>query len=122
MNKWVPCSCTVHQELEELYPRLCEGGYVIDNRFLDWEVACEIISGPMDDIELAPLQVRSFMMRTSFNSLEEFFLYEKKRSEGGGNLSTHFVSMDLYAEWWAKRGAKVGRKIKGEIVFSRKDG
>lgn len=111
--QWCSFRLSGYSELEEIIPRLCEGGYISDKRGLPWPVACEIISGPMEDVLLPPLTIRHWQDRRTFASMEEFFDFEK----AGNRFGTAFVSIDIFCAWWHRRGAKVGRKINGEIVW-----
>jgi hypothetical protein len=110
-------STSGYYALEEIIPRLAEGGYVFDKRGLTWDVACNCISGPMSSCELAPMSVDRWDDKRTFNTYEEFAAYEQTVKAEGGNLSMSYLSLDLYAEWWRRLGAKVGRKVKGEIVW-----
>lgn len=115
------CSTSGIRDLEEAIVRLCEGGYVLDKRTLSWEVACDVISGPMDSADLPPLTLRDMWEpNRTFDSFDAFFSYLEERKaehEGREALSMSYLSMDLYAEWWRRKGAKVGRKVKGEIQW-----
>lgn len=97
--------------LEDAIAQLAEGGYAVDKRHLPWEIACACISGPMCSASLPPMSARVLGEYRTFASYEAF------EAETKGGLSLHFLSMDLYAEWWKRRGARVGRKIKGEMVW-----
>lgn len=109
------------RNLEEAITQLCEGGYILDKRHLSWEVACECITGPMESVSLPPMTMRDlYEDDVTFGSIEEFYSYleERKQRYGGREaLSMSYLSMDLYAAWWHRKGAKVGRKIKGEIQW-----
>lgn len=101
--------------LEKAIEDLCEGGYVLDKRHLTWEVACECISGPMEHVGLPPMTMgAAYEPKRTFTSFDEFFSYLEKESPP---LTMSYLSMDLYAEWWRRKGAKVGRKVKGQIEW-----
>jgi hypothetical protein len=107
--------------LEEFIDRyLAEGGYVIDKRHLPWEIACAVISGPMDKVGLPPMTLEEFGETRTFESFDAFFSYleeRKKAFDGSEGLSMAYLSVDLYAEWWRRKGAKVGRKVAGNIQW-----
>lgn len=105
--------------LEVAIVQLAEGGYVVDKRHLPWEVAVECISGPMENVHLQPLTMCEVYGHTrTFTSFGEFFTYiEDRAAKGLGGLSMSYISMDLYAEWWRRKGARVGRKVRCEIVW-----
>lgn len=105
---------------------LAQGGYVVDKRHLDYEVACEVISSPLDNPELGPLTLGNMGSQPiTFASFDQFFEWvenriiqrRKENPQAGPGLSMAYLSLDLYAEWWRRRGAKVGRKINGEIYW-----
>lgn len=109
------CSTSGIGSLEKAIEDLCEGGYAIDKRHLSWEVACCVISGPMEHVGLPPLTMRNgWEPQRTFASFEEFFSYLEKETPP---LTMTYLSMDLYAEWWRRKGAKVGRKVKGTIQW-----
>jgi hypothetical protein len=102
--------------LDDAIERLCEGGYVFDKRHLSYDVACCCISGPMDKVDLPPMTVSPcFEKHRTFATFDEFFSYLE--TDEGKCMSMTFISMDLFGEWWRRKGAKVGRKIKGKIEW-----
>jgi hypothetical protein len=110
------CSTSGIRNLEEAIVRLCEGGYVLDKRELSWEVACNVISGPMDQVDLPPMTMRrAYEKARTFGSFREFYDYLDSPECGGMSFAN--LSMDLYAAWWHRLGAKVGRKVKGVIQW-----
>lgn len=105
------------RSLEDAVAQLAEGGYAIDKRHLSWDVACACISGPMCSASLPQLSIRYLGSIQTFISYSQFESYVETHSAKGGNLSLHFISMDLYAEWWRRKGARVGRKVKGMVEW-----
>lgn len=107
------------RDLETAIAQLAEGGYVLDKRDLPWEVACECISGPMSSASLPPMTLRDLYGPDQvFRTFSDFFAYlDERKAKGEPGLSCSYLSMDLYAEWWRRKGAKVGRKVKGAIQW-----
>lgn len=111
IDQWTRVSLSGYGELEELYPRLAEGGYVEDAREVDLHTTIhEVISGPMDDMKLPPRSIRNWQEITTFPSIEAFFEWSE-----GKSLGATFLSVDLFCCYRHRRGAKVGRKIEGVI-------
>lgn len=107
------------RNLETAIERLCEGGYVVDKRGVSSDTAIEMaFTGPMDEVSLPPMTMKiPFERLRTFTSYEEFAAYESDLLVQGRNLSMHCLSLDLYAEWCRRKGAKVGRKVRGEIQW-----
>jgi hypothetical protein len=107
-----------YRDLEEIISRLAFGGYVIDKRNLPWESVVHVISGPMDSCTLPPMTISIIWeYNRTFRTYEEFLSYAAELKAAGRNLSMAYLSLDLYAEYWRRLGAKVGRKVQGEIVW-----
>ena len=91
--------------LDEAVCRLTKGGYIVDKRHLPFSKKVLCVSGPMDGSHLPPLTYSpSLFNDQTFDSIEGFFSIIKDP----GSMS--YLSMDLYAEWWRRHGAKIGRK------------
>lgn len=76
----------------------------------------------MEKVDLPPMTMQGFSFGekdiTFFNSFSEFFLYLEKMKVEGKGLSFTYLSLDLYTRWWEVLvGAKVGRKIKGQVCW-----
>lgn len=97
--------------LEDAIARLAPGGYVLDKRGLPWESVQHVISGPMEDCKLPPLTVERWGNVRCFDTYEDFLAWGEEVKAEGGNLSMCMLSLDLYAEYWRRLGAKVGRKL-----------
>lgn len=107
-------SVTTYDALENIIDRVAEGGYVVDKRHLPIEIAVKTISGPIQRPGLPPLTIDDWGKQQSFSSINEFFKYLSMRTTG---ISMCYFSLDLYAEWWKRLGAKVGRVKKGKVVW-----
>lgn len=105
-NSYQEFSVSGISTLEDAVTKLCYGGYIIDKRHLSWEVACNCISGPIDNVRLPALTVDIWREQTTFSSYNEFEMWSKDK-----NLSLTYLSVDLYAEYWKRLGAKVSRNI-----------
>lgn len=104
-------STSGYGSLEDAIARLAPGGYVIDKRGLPWDSMRHVISGPMESCVLPPLTANRWGDVRCFNTYEDFLSWGEKVKESGGNLSMCDLSLDLYAEYWRRLGAKVGRKV-----------
>lgn len=111
-------STSGYYDLEEVIPRLAEGGYAIDKRNLPWESVRHVISGPMESCNLPPLTADRWGRVQTFTTYCDFLAWAAEVKAKGGNLSMSYISLDLYAEYWHRLGARVGRKVKGEIVWN----
>lgn len=108
-------SLRTYDSLESLFDKVAEGGYVIDKRHLPFEILLKAVSGPMDNANLPPLTISDCMEEPrTFKSMDEFFLYLATRKAG---ISMTYFSLDLYAEWWRRLGAKVGRMVRGNVQW-----
>lgn len=101
--------------LEDAIARLAPGGYVLDKRNLPWESVRHVISGPMESCTLPPLTAERWGDVRCFDTYEDFLAWEAEVKAEGGNLSMCNLSLDLYAEYWRRLGAKVGRKLHKDI-------
>lgn len=106
------------RSLEEAIDGLADGGYVLDKRHLSWEVACEAISGPMAKVNLPSLTIgEPYSASQTFADFEEFFRYLEEGKARGDGVAFTYMSMDLYTQWWYRKGARVGRKIRGTVKY-----
>lgn len=98
------CSTTGHKSIEALVldPEVAEGAIVIDRR--DDVLS---MSGPMLDQKLPAKTVGHFFQTKQVKSLAEV--------EGLPFLN---CSVDLYTDYWKAKGARIGRKLKGVLVWA----
>lgn len=88
---------------------ICEGAYIFDKRSLPIEVQWKCVSGPMPGKQLEPLTLDYWGTIKRHTTVKD--LTEKEAT------ATTYLSYDLYAEYWRRLGAKIGRFINGQVVW-----
>jgi len=112
----------------ELY-RLRDGGWVIDKRLLEptSEIIRAVISGPSLDIKLGDYGERSVFGDQERQALALMMgpggLQGDYRAVGATiladpNFDGKMLGPAAYAEYWSRRGARIGRREGDEIVWS----
>jgi hypothetical protein len=126
----------MYDKPEEYYPAVLDGGWVVDQRTVpSKELVAAVMQAPLVDLQLEPNAVDSLKEST----IVESWMCQAMMSEPGngfGQILKHelgdsqarpkrrFGSLDkvgiaLYLEYWAERGARIGRVNDGQVEWSQ---
>ncbi len=105
----------IHEPLEVFATtesRLAEGAYIVDKRPCGADGIAAVYSGPMAKVGLPALTIsRMWEKDQTFASMLDALACEDT------NKGMTFVSLDIYVALWRNVGARIGRKVNGQIVW-----
>lgn len=105
-----------HEPLEALAleARVAEGAFVLDKRPTEDKGVSLVFSGPMIKADLPPATVNNGWGEDKVTYTDVSDAIERGKIRG-----MSYVSVDVYVEMWKRAGAKVGRKVNGQIVWEQ---
>ncbi len=105
-------------DLDQVWPLLCEGGYVVDLRPLQdcpdiirWVWECPLCNGQLEGEEM--LRLADLTSAGVYRHLARLLALDTPESGPFDRVSATHI-----ARYWLSRGARVGCRVRGEIQWS----